>query len=189
MSELGKTIRGIRNRLGKTMVEFAEIIGAKQSTVSRYEAGKLIPGRPVLLLLLQLAKGNESGPVLDALGVEKGIAQGWNTLQLLEALKTFEGYLEGSRSDSRVRRVCADARPSLEAFAEVAQKILLQCRDVDSSVVRILNHWLDSGTDPSVVEFFRHAAAYLDVELKASQYRAPKNRRRSQSSLSPQRKS
>ncbi len=184
MSELGEAIREIRNRLGKTMVQFAEIIGAKQSTVSRYEAGKLIPGRPVLLLLLQLAKGSERDPVLDALGVEKGIAQGWDTLQLLGALRTFEGYLEGSRSDSRIRRVRADVRPSLEAFAEAAQKILLQCRDVDSSVVRVLNHWLDSGANPSAVEFFRHAAAYLDVELMASRHGAAKNRRSGRASRS-----
>ena len=45
MSALADAIRQIRKRLDKTMVQFAELIGCKQSTVSRYESGKLVPGR------------------------------------------------------------------------------------------------------------------------------------------------
>jgi len=41
------------------MVEFAGMIGRQQSTISRYEAGKLVPGCAVLILLLQLAQDAE----------------------------------------------------------------------------------------------------------------------------------
>jgi transcriptional regulator with XRE-family HTH domain len=161
------------------MVEFAGTIGAKQSTVSRYESGKLVPGRPVLLLLLQLAEANEKRPILEALGVDERFAEGWNELRLIEALRTFERYLEASRSQKGLREASSSPRPALEAFAETAKKIILECQDVHPSVLGILNQWLKYGKDPETLEFFRHAAAYLEVELTALS--SPKTVRRRQS--------
>ena len=179
MSDLGNAIRGVRTRLGKTMVEFAALIGAKQSTVSRYESGKLVPGRPSLLLLLQLAAGHERWPILGALGVDKRLAHDWNERRLIDALRTFEYYLEASTSQRAVQEASPRPLSPLDAFAEAAKKIILECQNVDLSLVTILNHWLKHYENPETLEFFRHAAAYLDVELTASDLRRDKTGRRS----------
>jgi transcriptional regulator with XRE-family HTH domain len=51
------------------MVEFAQIIGTDQSTISKYESGKVPPSNTVLILLLLLARADERAPLLKALGI------------------------------------------------------------------------------------------------------------------------
>ena len=175
MDHLGKAIRSIRVRLGKTMVEFASLIGAKQSTISRYEASKLTPGRPVLILLLQLAEGTEKAPILRALGIEQKTVQDLESRQLIEALQTFERYLESSGQSSKARHTKRDDGTELVDFANAAKRIILAYEDVDPSMTVILNFWHTFGADPGAREVFRNAAAYLDVELaaqKPSKHRA-----------------
>ncbi len=50
------------------MTEFAEMIGADQSTISRYESGQVLPSKTVLILLLLLAEGEERAAISDAMG-------------------------------------------------------------------------------------------------------------------------
>lgn len=176
MTDLSQTIRLIRQRLGKTMVEFAEMIGCRQSTISRYESGKLFPGRSVLLLILQLAQGAERKPILDALGVGPAAASGRPDRDLVGALKTFEQYLDLS-AEARSRPPSA----SLAAFAKVARRIVSQDSDVDPSVVSIVEQWSQYSDDPKAVQHFRNIAAYLDVELSglAASERQPGQRSKS----------
>jgi len=94
MTQIGIAIRNTRKNLGKTMAEFAEMIGCKQSTISRYEAGRLTPSRAVLIVLLQLAKGADREIILERLGVDRSTRSEWSERDLLDALKTFEDYLE-----------------------------------------------------------------------------------------------
>ena len=135
MINLAHAIRAVRQRLDKTMVEFAEMIGCRQSTVSRYESGKLVPGRSVLILLLQLAQGAERGPILDALGVGRAVATGWAERDLIGALKTFEEYLDLSSAAPRARRRAREG--SLAAFARVAKRVVLEGSPVEPALVSI----------------------------------------------------
>jgi transcriptional regulator with XRE-family HTH domain len=66
---VGGAIFAIRNRMDRTMVEFARIIGTDHSTVSKYESGKVPPSSSMLILLLLLARGDERAPLLKALGI------------------------------------------------------------------------------------------------------------------------
>lgn len=178
MPPLGPTIRAIRKRLGKTMVEFAEMIGCKQSTVSRYESGKLVPGRSVLILLLQRARGSERQPVLDALGVSGTVPAGWSERQLLTALRPFEDYLAVSGSARRH----APSSTSLASFASAAQRIVTGGRQVDPALVSILQQWTAHHSDPRAIPHFQNVAAYLKVQLKllAARHKPrPKRPRRS----------
>ena len=177
MSALADAIRQIRKRLDKTMVQFAELIGCKQSTVSRYESGKLVPGRSVLILLLQLARGAERQPVLDALGVTGKSPAGWGERQLATALRTFEDYLEVS---GPVRPPGAPAA-SLTQFARAAKRIVLAGQPVDPALVSILQHWTTGHADPKALDCFRHIAAYLEVELKLLAARTKPRRKRARS--------
>jgi len=162
MTPLGPTIRTIRKRLGKTMVEFAEMIGCKQSTVSRYESGKLVPGRSVMILMLQLAQGSERTPVMNALGVTRAAAAGWTQPSLAQALKTFEDQLGQARAGGARRAPSA----SVAGFARAAKRILLAGQEVDPSLVSILELWGTHHANPKALPHFRHVAAYLEVELK-----------------------
>jgi len=162
MTTLAHAIRDIRRRLNKTMVQFAEMIGCKQSTVSRYESGKLVPGRSVLILLLQLARGAERQPVLDALGIAGAAPAGWSERQLTTALKTFEDYLDVS---GPVKPRGSPAA-SLASFARAAKRIVLAGRSVDPALVSILQCWSAHHSNPKALAYFRDIAAYLDVELK-----------------------
>jgi len=182
MTDLSHTIRAIRQRLGKTMVEFAEMVGCRQSTISRYESGKLLPGRSVLLLILQLAQGAERGPVLDALGVSPTAASGWAERDLIGALKTFEEYLEvSSRSAGRRARPRAPTA-SLAAFARAAKRIVLEGANIEPALASILERWLQHGADAKAQQYFQNAAAYLDVQLAV--LAGPRRRRAQRSSSS-----
>jgi len=163
MINLAHAIRAVRQRLDKTMVEFAEMIGCRQSTVSRYESGKLVPGRSVLILLLQLAQGAERGAIMDALGVSPGAATGWTQPNLIGALKTFEEYLDLSSGAPRPRG--REPEDSLAAFARAAKRIVLQGAPVEPALVSILDQWIAHGANPAAWQFFRQLVAYLDVEL------------------------
>lgn len=144
------------------MVEFADLIGCKQSTVSRYESGKLVPGRSVLILLLQLAQGSERTPVLNALGVTRAAAAGWMQPSLAQALKNFDEQLEQARAGGARRAPSA----GMASFARAARRILLAGKEVDPSLSSILELWAEHHANPKALPHFRHAAAYLEVELK-----------------------
>jgi len=183
MTNLASAIRAARQRLGKTMVEFAEMIGCRQSTVSRYESGKLVPGRSVLILLLQLAQGAERGPILEALGVSRAVATGWPERDLIEALKTFEEYLELSSAPPRARG--RRREDSLAAFARAAKRIVLQGAPVEPALVSVLEHWTAHGANPAARQVFRQLVAYLDVELTVLASPARRGLPRSPSSRRP----
>jgi len=180
MTDLSQTIRVIRQRLGKTMVEFGGMIGCRQSTVSRYESGKLLPGRSVLLLILQLAQGAERKPILDALGVGPATASGWPDRDVVSALKTFEEYLALPAQG----RAGAPST-SLAAFAKAAKRVVGERSEVDPSVVSILELWSQYGADPKAVQHFRNIASYLDVELSVLAASGRPSRQGSKSSRKP----
>ncbi len=84
MSSIEDTISAIRQRMSKSMVEFSRLVGAGQSSISRYESGKTIPGKTMLILLLLLAQGDEKEPLLKALGLRDDA----------EIQQVFDGALE-----------------------------------------------------------------------------------------------
>jgi transcriptional regulator with XRE-family HTH domain len=156
------------------MAEFAETIGCRQSTVSRYESGKLTPGRSVLILLLQLAQGRERQPILDALQVDRSLASGWNETDLVDALKTFEDYLETSPAPGKSRETRPKYASALAAFAKAAKRIVLKGSDVEPALIDILHHWINHAENRNAHGYFRHVAAYLEVELTVLQARKGK---------------
>lgn len=170
MTAISPTIRNIRKRLGKTMAQFADMIGCRQSTVSRYESGKLIPGRTVLILLLQYAQASERPPILDALGVSRAAAAGWEQRKLVDASKTFGDCLKTSPT-------LPVYAPGLVAFAKAARQIVSKGPDVEPSLAPILRHWIKHSTDPKAHQYFRHIAAYLDVKLRVLEARCRPKRR------------
>jgi transcriptional regulator with XRE-family HTH domain len=159
---LALTFRGIRKRLGKTQVEFAQLIGCRQNTLSQYEAGKIAPSRSVLLLLLRLAQGNERRPILDALGVDDDLQDGWTAGELESILEEFQEYLNAGGKGVRIPEPAKYRGELVRAVME----LLRSQNPVDPSIVEVIRKWTRFGGIPQAREYFEHAAIYLEVELK-----------------------
>ncbi len=166
MNDIAVAIRNTRKRLGKTMAEFADMIGCTQSTVSRYESGRLRPSRTVLLLILQLAEGPDREVFLNGLRADSATQSDSRERDLLDALRTFEDYLGMARD--RAARDDAERRcpgSPVAAFARAAKQVLLGSPEPDPALTAILEHWIRHRKNRKAHEYFRHVAAYLDVEL------------------------
>jgi transcriptional regulator with XRE-family HTH domain len=98
---LGETISAIRQRLGKTIVEFARLVGSDHTSVSRYESGQIVPGKPILILLLLLAQGDEKPPLVKALGLRDDDETQTTFEDAMASLLEYERQATRSRSKSR----------------------------------------------------------------------------------------
>jgi transcriptional regulator with XRE-family HTH domain len=127
---LASTVRAIRQRLKQTMAEFAEMIGTEQSTISRYEAGQIVPSKTVLILLLLLATDSEKRPILEALGIVDE--------QQIEA--QFRGAEEALKKVSELRRRHG-RDPTLVQFAGEAAQIVSAGAPVGKALVQIMKLW------------------------------------------------
>jgi transcriptional regulator with XRE-family HTH domain len=163
--QLPAVIRRIRQAQKMSMTEFAKEIGSTQSTVSRYEAGKLNPSRTVLLLLLQLAEGPERDAILGYLGVEPRNRAAATAKQLIDSMRIFEEYL-----DHQGTKPPAEEVPSQVDFARLAKTILINGPEPDLSLTRLLELWLVHGKTRRFREYFRRAVHYLEVELGAQHH-------------------
>jgi transcriptional regulator with XRE-family HTH domain len=63
---VGEAVRRIRKRIGQNTTDFGARVGITASAVSKYENGKISPGRSVLLLLQQMAETDEEREVISA---------------------------------------------------------------------------------------------------------------------------
>ena len=113
------------------MTEFAELIGTDQSTVSRYESGRILPSKTTLIVLLLLSREEEKAPILAAMGeVDE------------HALRTrFEGAQEtlGAllRRHRQARRSSAVELKRIE-FAEESAAIVSSGRPIEPALVEII---------------------------------------------------
>ncbi len=65
---VSEAITSIQRRLGLTQVSLGKKLGVTHASVSRYRRGELTPSASVLLLLFELADGDERKPIVEALG-------------------------------------------------------------------------------------------------------------------------
>lgn len=169
MSELGSAIRQIRKRLNKTMVEFAGELKTTAATISRYESGKLLPSRAALLSLLGIAEGEERKAILDALGVDVDLREGWGEKGLDSALRTFEAYMAlapGRERKLRKSELLAD-------FARTASAIVKRNETIEPGLVDILDLWLRHSRNPEARQFFRYVAVFLKAQLHEFEESSP----------------
>ena len=175
-SPLAQAIRSIRNRLGKTGVEFARLLGINQAMVSRYERGTCLPGYIVLGRLLELAEGTEKNAILDrvrhlleraqlteqAALKELRTIDRWRPIDLRESLEA-RGWRVLSEEPMQILR---SAPPQLGDFALLAADIVRRGKEVDPSLVQILTLWLaHDTTDDAVRGYFADAVKFLEVSL------------------------
>ncbi len=139
---------------------FARLVGTDQSTVSKYEAGKIAPSRSTLLNILRLAEGDaERNPILEALGVENPADLGMPQSEVDQAIEDFETYLKQGGS-------AANKDGSKKRFIDLVRLTLDS--EIDPAITGILAKWVKHRHDKAARKFFRNLDVYLDVELKAS---------------------
>ncbi len=175
-SPIARAIRSIRNRLGKTGVEFARLLGINQAMVSRYERGTSLPGYVILGRLLELAEGTEKNAILDrvrhlleraelteqAALKELRATDRWRPIDPTEGLKA-RGWRVLSEEPMQILR---SAPPELGDFALLAGDIVRRGKAVDRALIEVLALWLRyDTTDDQVRRYFADAAKFLEVSL------------------------
>jgi len=155
---LATAISSIRGRLGMTMVEFASLIGATDSTISKYESGRLVPSKTVLILLFLLADESEKSTLKEALGVwdEKKSQASFPAAEakLTELLKT----LRKSRNSS------AQDRARIE-FVKEALALLAARTPIDPAAVEILGFLRTHAASRKLHTSLAQILTYLEVAM------------------------
>jgi hypothetical protein len=118
----------------------------------------------MLLLVLRWAEGEEREVVLDALGVDRELQEGWDPGELARELEGFEDYLDaGGRKEFKTKTPRRD-------FIRLAKLI---AGDTENQVpvwlIELLQQFVDHRNDRDAIESFEHIPIYLDVQLKTLQ--------------------
>lgn len=163
------------------MAEFGQLLKVSQATVSRYESGELEPGFRVLILLLELSEGAERNAIretlqkyLDAaeshpLGKdEEGAFKGaWNSLWECDPQSLL----------LRATGPLGRDEVGMKRFADVAARIIQTGRDVDASLVRILELWESYSPHSYSWDIFRQVEGLLHFLLVVKGPEANKGKR------------
>ena len=157
-TSLASAVSSIRGRLGMTMVEFADLIGATNSTISKYESGRLVPSKTVLILLFLLADESEKPSLREALGVwdEKKSQASFPAVKtkLTELLKT----LRKSRNASALDRARIE-------FAKEALALLAARTPIDPAAAEILGFLRAHAANRKLHASLPQILTYLEVAL------------------------
>lgn len=153
---LPHAIRAIRARTGKTLVQLAADLGVKQPTVSQYESGKAKPSPKVLLRLLDMAEGDERGPIIQELR-RKGV-------QTLEDAKRVLGVVVDSDED---------IPEGLVRLAQLLRRLVEQNLDIEPVLLDLLELWERYRSDPLFSDFWPRLTDWVDRELGEKLGRRP----------------
>ena len=168
-SALGAVIREIRKRLGLTTAAFAKLLGVKQSSVSRYEAGERVPRPSVVDAIFAVADDDEKRKVIGALQ-EAAFLMFSPDLTPVEAMATLlitSGVedVAGALMDRLGKR---RQDPGFRRFVVAVAEVMTKCETVDDSIAEILQLWAaHSGINPMTAEYVRDALGSLRTRLWA----------------------
>jgi transcriptional regulator with XRE-family HTH domain len=167
---VGEAIFAIRNRMGKTMAEFARIIGTDHGTVSKYESAKVPPSNSMLILLLLLAQGDEKSALLKALGIGddaeiKAVYQ-----------DASSSLLEYGRMATRAQSKFAK-ESGLRDFVQQAAAIATSGISLDPALAEVLRRVQTPEASQKVQAHLRTLVACLDIpKVKAKRITRTKGR-------------
>jgi hypothetical protein len=148
--------------MGKSMAEFARLIGvADHSIVSKYEAGQVPPGRSVLILLFLLAHGEEKTPLLAALGLDDDGAVRETFGEAEEALLAYDRMAARTRT-----KASKDA--GIREFVKEAAAVAALGVPLDPAVTEVLRRLHSHGASRQIQAQFRNFITYLDIAMPSS---------------------
>jgi transcriptional regulator with XRE-family HTH domain len=175
VSVLSEVVHQIRLRMGLDMTAFGKLLGISQGQVSRYEAGRALPGPLPLGRLLHLAEGVEKNPILerlsDLLTNEGKRLTGAQALLALRRMNYSTQPLWGNlpppppKADSGVWNEFECLTPNLAELLRAVDELCTRRREIDSSLGRIVRLWLAHDADPRVFQCFSETVQYLEFLL------------------------
>ena len=141
-----------------TMVEFADLIGATNSTISKYESGRLVPSKTVLILLFLLADESEKSSLKEALGV-------WDEKKSQESFPAAEAKLtELLKTLRKSRNASVQDRARIE-FAKETLALLTARTPIDPAAVEILGCLRTHVANRKLHTYLQQILTYLEVAL------------------------
>ena len=157
MSKLSGAIHQIRKRLG-TQTDVARKLGIKQSTLSQYETGRVVPSFGVLMGIQNLAP---RGPDREFIHEYLKLRMKAERPGLIEQIEAAYNLLREPKS--------AETPHEPQELEQFAGNVAIICHDgpkLDKSLNDIIGFWLIYGRYPDAVQGFRDAAKYLKMYLE-----------------------
>jgi transcriptional regulator with XRE-family HTH domain len=170
---LGERIRRVRAHLRKDQAEFAEILGSQQTSVSRYERNKVVPGIAILSKLHDLAPPEDKPAfadelrkqigtgIIETLGIESAELQGVTVKESIEELRPM---IAGMAEIQEWNAMIASGRKD-KAGLLWATSTLAEDHQIDESLIEILILCVQYRKQEGVESVFRAAAAFLRERL------------------------
>lgn len=148
MLSIGAAVKGIRERRGKTQLEFAAMLGCRANTVSRWERNAVKPSGIALIELIDLAEGEEKNLFARALASEMG-----PDIEALSSLIDEKLLVQAARSQL------------YEVLASPKVIALLREYFGGPPMSEIFSLWERYKGNRKALQHFRDAAAFLRVQL------------------------
>jgi len=177
---IAEAVRSLRKRLGKSQMEFAELLGCQRNTVSRYEIGAFLPSPFVLVHLLGMAEtaGTEAAAESETITRElkayctHNLVGGGRTVEetiAMMRLVTGATFREIQRSHSLLAGLPEQKIKDygFRQFAPAVAHVVEACGTVDQSVADILHLWAAHWHESATVQHFRAALEFLRFQLFA----------------------
>ena len=155
MSELSEAIHRIRKHLG-TQTEVAQKLGIKQSTLSQYETGGVVPSFGVLMRLYPLAPRGPDHEFITEYLTSRMKADRPDLIRNIAA--TYDLLCKNP----------AETPHEAQDLKQFAGDVAIICHDgpkLDKSLNEIIGLWLIYGRYPDAIQGFRDAAKYLKMYL------------------------
>lgn len=141
-----------------TMVEFADLIGATNSTISKYESGRLVPSKTVLILLFLLADESEKSGLREALGI-------WDQKKLQTSFPAArEKLTELLKTLGQSRNASAEEQARIE-FGKEALALLSARAPLDPAAIEIVRCLRTHSASRKLHTSLPQILAYLEVAL------------------------
>lgn len=186
-AQIGAAIRDFRRRQGLTQTALAQRLGVTQNTVSQYESGRAMPGRAVLLHLLDLEDEGldealrdvldkddfEDRKQLQAIGDRLSTASAGRVRQVIKSVERFVSeaiadiFLDSP--DPRFEIVInyfANRRKDPGFSATLDEMVALIEGDVSGEFISLMRRFQAVASDDEIELIRRHAQAVIRIQEK-----------------------
>src|ERR1017187_2336131 len=165
MLSIGTAVKRIRERLGKTQVEFASMLGCRQVTVWRWEKDAFKPNGFTLIQLIDWAEGEEKEPLAHQLALDLRTPIDIYDGTWREIAQSGAALVEAARAGQKMGAFLRDRLAAEEPMGQIDP----------SNWHAMLDQVLNSG-QPEAVNMIQYALIVAEdrVRLKAEKSRKRK---------------
>jgi transcriptional regulator with XRE-family HTH domain len=153
-------VKGMREHREVNQAKFARLLGCSQVSISRYEAGDVEPGAGILLRLHSIGDNAERRELMPYIKEALG-----------DRDADWRDVVPGDRRDQveqllLVKEKPAGQRAMWHAFIDAALNLSELDREMDASLVEMLQIWSSNPHSQQLKEAFRDALGHVRLELR-----------------------